>query len=286
MPTTNLTLRRRQLATQLKKMRQNTGMTIEEVANKLLVSPTKISRMENGQRGATQRDVRELSEIYGVSDQDMVNKLVALASESRQQGLRQEFGDLGDAAIYTYMDIESAASAITELQITYLPGLLQLEEYARSLIRGILPGIASEVLERRVQARMKRQARLSEDPPLPYCVFLDEAALHREVGGPRTMYEQLDHIVRIAETRRVTLQVVPFRRGAYMGMDDSFMLFELREPTPAWIVFHEAIDSVEYLEKPATVAIYREAIDQLRKTALSPAASVKLVEEIRQCYHT
>ncbi|TYB61335.1 helix-turn-helix domain-containing protein [Nonomuraea sp. PA05] len=281
MPTSNLTLRRRQLAVQLRKMRQEAGMTIEEVAGRLPASPTKISRMENGQRGASPRDIRDLSEIYGVDDERVVSKLIALASESRYQGLRQEFGDLGHAAMYTHMDIEAAAFGITELQISYLPGLLQVEEYARSLIRGTLPGLAMEMLERRVQARKKRQARLWEEPPLPYCVIVDEAALRREVGGSRIMRRQLDHLLWVAAEGRVTLQVMPFCRGAYTGMDGPFMLYELPEPMPTPIVFVETMDAVEYLEKPTTVALYRTAIDRLKSTALPPAASIALIDEIK-----
>ncbi|GAA2210103.1 helix-turn-helix transcriptional regulator [Nonomuraea monospora] len=254
-------------------------MTIEEVAGRLPASATKISRMENGRRGASPRDIRNLSEIYGVDDERVVDTLIALASESRYQGLRQEFGDLGHAVMYTHMDIEAAAFAITEVQISYLPALLQVEEYARSLIRGIQPGLATEMLERRVQARMKRRARLWEEPALPYCALVDEAALRREVGGTRVMRRQLDHLLRMTAERRVTLQVMPFCGGAYRGMDGSFMLYEMHEPMPTPVVFVEAMDSVEYLEKPATVAIYRDAIKDLKKVALSPAASARLIDQ-------
>lgn len=283
---TNLTLRRRQLAAQLKKLRLDAGMTIEEVAKELLVHPTKISRMETGQRGVTARDVRDLAQIYGLEDNKLLNHLMALARDSRKQGLRQEFGDLGDNAIYTYMDIEAAASSITELQNDYLPGLLQLENYARSLIRGNLPQIEAEILERRVRARVKRQERLLEEPPPRYWTLINEAIFHRIIGGPETMAEQLAHIIRMAEAQRVIVQVIPFTAGAYMGMDSSFVLFELTGAAHSSIVYRESLRYVEYFEKPDELAVFKEAIDHGRAVALSPATSIEFMKDFRETYAT
>src|SRR3954471_6829049 len=98
---TNVTLRRRQLANRLREMRHSTGMTVEQVAERLLCSPAKISRIETGQRGVSQRDVRDLCAIYGVADSETISRLMEWSREARAPGLKQQWGDLGDDAIYT-----------------------------------------------------------------------------------------------------------------------------------------------------------------------------------------
>jgi len=274
---TNVTIRRRQLANRLREMRTSAGMTAEQVAEQLLCSAAKITRMEKAQRGISQRDVRDLCRIYGVTDEDQVRQLMNWARESRLPGLRQEYGDLGYDAIYTYMDLEAAASSIIELQISYLPALFQTEEYARALIRGLLPGIRQEVLDRRVEARIKRQELLAKHEPPPYWTFVDEAALHRVTGDAAVMAAQLEHLLAVGQAPHVTVQVIPFTAGPYMCADDPFVMFRFRDSHLSDVVYHESLDRVEYLEKPNELEVYREAVDRLRAIALSPNESLKRI---------
>ncbi|TQS25832.1 helix-turn-helix transcriptional regulator [Microbispora sp. KK1-11] len=278
---TNLTLRRRQLASRLRELRHATGMTVDQVAQELLCSPAKISRMETGQRGVSQRDVRDLCRIYGVSDDKLVTQLMTLARESRQPGLKQEWGDLGNDAIYVYMDLEAAAVSITELQTAYIPGLFQTEEYARALIRGLLPRIDQELLERRVEARMKRQLLLTQKEPPRYWTFIDEAALLRQVGDASIMTDQLEQVLRLAQAPHVTVQVIPFEVGAYMSADGPFVMFRMKDPAVSEVVYVEMLNRVEYLEKPAELEIYREAVEIIRAAALSPNESIRRIAKAK-----
>ncbi|GAA0367145.1 helix-turn-helix transcriptional regulator [Microbispora corallina] len=274
---TNVTLRRRQLANRLREMRHGSGMTVEQVAERLLCSPAKISRIETAQRGVSQRDVRDLCGIYGVTDESVLNQLMTWAREAREPGLRQQWGDLGDDAIYTYADLESAAVAITEFQTAYVPGLLQTEDYARALIAGMLPRIGDDYRERRVEARMQRQRLLHRSDPPRYWTFVDEAVLHRQIGGTKVLREQLAKVVELAHLPHVTVQVIPYSAGAYMGADSPFVLFEIGDRTVPLVVHLELLTRSEYLEKPDEVAGYREAIDHLRATALSPQESMNRI---------
>ncbi|GAB1819412.1 helix-turn-helix transcriptional regulator [Herbidospora sp. RD11066] len=280
---TNLTIRRRQLASRLKSLRQQSRMTLETVAALLHSSTAKISRLETGQRGASVRDVQDLCAIYGVTDVLFIAELISMARDSRQQVLRQEFGDIGDDAVYTYMDLEAAATAITEVEISYVPGLLQTEDYARALIRGIVPTLSASAVERRIKARLHRQRLLRDDPPLDFRSFLDEGALWRHIGGPKTMCGQIDHLVEITESGRISLQIMPFTMGAYTGMDSPFVLFQLPEPD-ASIVYLESVGTVEYTEKPSEVAVYLETVQRLKETALSPGASITLLKGIKAAF--
>ncbi|MBP2705151.1 helix-turn-helix domain-containing protein [Microbispora sp. RL4-1S] len=280
---TNLTLRRRQLAGRLRQMRRASGMTVEQVAQRLLCSPAKISRMETGQRGVSLRDVRDLCQIYGVPDERVVAELMTLARESRQPGLKQEWGELNDA-LYTYVDLEAAAVSVVEFQTAYVPALLQTADYARALVRGMLPRIRPEVLDQRVDIRIQRQLRLTEPEPLRYWAFIDEAALRRRVGSVKIMKAQLDHLLEVADLPNVTVQVVPFDVGAYMSSDNPFVFFTIGDPTMPEVVYLESLERAEYLEKESELASYREAVDRIRAAALHPEASLELVQEVNQEY--
>ncbi|MEV4326650.1 helix-turn-helix transcriptional regulator [Microbispora rosea] len=278
---TIMTLRRRQLASRLRELRQEAGITVERAAEELLCSPAKISRMETGQRGASPRDVRDLCRIYGVSDEKLIAQLMTLARESRQPGLRQEWGDLGDDTLYMYMDLEAAAYSIIELQITFLPALFQTEEYAEALIRGLLPQIEPEVLKRRVEARLKRQERLRQGLLPRYWAFIDEAALRRVVGDAEIMAAQLDHLLEMAQAPHVTAQVIPFDVGPYMCADSPFVQFKIKNPALPEVVYRESLDRVEYLQKESELEIYREAIDSIRAIAMSPNESLRRIAQMR-----
>lgn len=274
---TNTTLRRRQLANRLRKLRQDASMTVEEAAGELLCSAAKISRMETGQRGASPRDVRDLCRIYGVADEKLISQLMTMARESRQPGLKQEWGDLGDDDLYLYMELEATASAITELQTAHLPALFQTQAYAAALIRGLLPNITQDVLNRRVEARLKRQELLDTDNAPRYWTFIDEAALHRVVGDRTTMAEQFDKLLTRAQAPHVTVQVIPFSVGPYMCADNPFVFFKLRNQSPSEMVYRESLDRVEYLEKQSELEIYHEAVDRIRAVALPPSESLKRI---------
>ncbi|MFI6508340.1 helix-turn-helix domain-containing protein [Streptosporangium sp. NPDC050855] len=281
----NPTLRRRRLGGRLRELRKQAGLTVEQAAEVLLCTPSKISRMENAQRGASQRDVRDLCAAYGITDEELIDQLMTLAREIRKPGLKHEHGDLGNDALYTYMELEAGASSITEFQTACFPGLLQTEDYARALIRGLLPRMADDVLERRVAARMARQPAVLERPKPPrYWAFIDEAVLHRRVGGTEIMRAQLEHALVVAEKRHVTLQVVPFDKGAYMGAGSPFVYLEMEEGVGSHVVYIEILVRNEYLERADDLDVHREAIDQIRATALDPHASLEHIARMMRAY--
>ncbi|ETK33765.1 helix-turn-helix domain-containing protein [Microbispora sp. ATCC PTA-5024] len=279
-PSSPLTLRRRELANALRALRRATGMTIEDVAGELMVSAAKISRLETGQRGVSLRDVRDLCRLYGVTDQARIDALMALARQAKEPGLRHQLGNLGDDVVYPYIELEDDASSITEFQCSFLPGLLQTEEYARALIKGMLPRIEESVLTSRVEARMKRKELLRRKDAPNYWTLIDDAALHRQVGNPHLMRRQLLDIVKTSEQSNVVVQVIPFSAGAYMGLDNSFAFLESPDSSIPAVVFIEGLTSMDYLEKPEHLEPYREAIRYLSAVALSPQESVSRIVEV------
>ncbi|GII04132.1 helix-turn-helix domain-containing protein [Planobispora takensis] len=279
------TLRRRQLAARLRELRLQSGMNIEDVANRLLCSTTKISRLETAQRGVSLRDVRDLCQIYGVTQQAEIDELMQMAREAKQPGLLENSGLTAvESTFRTYIDLESAAASITEFQTSYLPGLLQTRDYAHALIRGMLPRMAQEVLESRLEFRMKRQELLLRNDAPQYWAVTDEAALRRRVGDDQIMRRQLERIIEIGDLPNVTIQVIPFTAGSYMGLDNSFVLFKFPNQSILDTVYIEGLVNNSYLEKDSDTQPYREAIEHLRATALNPRGSIALISEICASY--
>jgi transcriptional regulator with XRE-family HTH domain len=261
----------------LRELRNGQGMTVEEVAGKLLCSATKISRAETGARRPSLRDVRDLCGLYDVGPEETA-ELMGLAREARQPGWWTSYTDL---RISHLIGLEQEATTITCFGMYFVPALLQTENYATAIIKGILPKIDPEILRQRVEARMRRQQILDRPKPPRYRALLDEAALHRQVGGPAVMNAQLSKLIQRIEEEKATVQVIPFGAGAYHAMDSNLQFFEFAGSTLPGIVFVEGLVSELYLEKPADLARYAESIEDLRDIALSPRDSVSLITQIR-----
>src|SRR3954466_15035312 len=164
---------------QLRRLREAAGVTIDQVAEQLECSASKISRIETGQTGVTPRDVRDMAAVYGVPPEE-AELLLRFAREARQKGWWQLFGDVLTGA---YVGLEAAADHIHSYEGQVVPGLLQAEEYAQAMILAARPDISTVEVEKRVRVRMSRQSLLTQDEPLDLWVVLDEAVLHRPVGG-------------------------------------------------------------------------------------------------------
>jgi len=267
------TLRRRQLGMELRRLREAAGVTIEQVAERLECSASKISRIETGQSGATTRDVRDILEVYRVSS-DEADTLLQIAREARQKGWWQLFGTVLTGA---YVGLEAAADAVRSYEALVVPGLLQTEDYARAMIRAARPDIDMAEVDQRVRVRMGRQSLLTQDDPLDLWVVLDEAVLHRPVGGKAIMRQQLDHLVASADQPNITLQVLPFAAGAHAGMDGTFTMLLYEEPTNQNVVFAANAAGGLFLEKDEELTRYSFIFDHLRANALRPEESAAMI---------
>jgi transcriptional regulator with XRE-family HTH domain len=273
------TVRQRELGTRLRELRNRLGLTVEDVAEKLLCSATKISRMETGARRPSLRDVRDLCGVYGV-DEPTSAELMDLTRKAREQGWWSQYDDL---KLDPYIGLEQAATSITSFTMYYVPALLQTEDYARAIIKAIAPKMDPRIHQQRVEARLRRQQLLDRDTPPNYRVLLDEAVLHRRVGGSAVMAAQLDRILELERESRTTVQVIPFDVGAHAAQDSNFVLLEFDESLSP-VVFIEGLTNHQYQERKADLARYREAVEYLRDSALSPRDSVLRIAEMRKAY--
>ncbi|MFJ9414636.1 MULTISPECIES: helix-turn-helix domain-containing protein [unclassified Streptomyces] len=271
----NPTVRRRRLGQELRRLREDKGMTAEQVAERLLVSQSKISRLENGRRSISQRDVRDLCGVYEVDDHRIVDSLMQMAKDSRQQGWWHAFGDIPYSV---YIGLETEAASLRVYESLLVPGLLQTPGYAEAVIPGAVPELAPENLEKRIQVRMRRQERVNDPKrPLRLWVVLDESALRRVVGSHLVMREQLDHLVEMSHLPHVTVQVLPYDTGAHAGMSGTFSILEFDDASDSSVVYIEGVTSDLYLEKTNDVHKYTIMYEHLRAQALNADQSREFI---------
>ncbi|MEW2421745.1 helix-turn-helix transcriptional regulator [Streptomyces nigra] len=278
----NPTVRRRRLGQELRRLRELKGMTAEEVAERLLVSQSKISRLENGRRSISQRDVRDLCGVYEVEDHRIVDSLMQMAKDSRQQGWWHSFGDI-PYSVYIGLEADAASLRVYDPQV--VPGLLQTKQYAEALIAGALPETAPTEIEKRVQVRMRRQERIStEENPLRLWTVLDEAALRRVVGNRSLMRDQLEQLVEQSLLPHVTVQVIPFDMGAHPGLNGQYAILEFPDAADSSVVYIEGVTSDLYLEKANDVQKYSVMYEHLRAQALNVEQSRQFIADIAKEY--
>ncbi|GAA2225096.1 helix-turn-helix transcriptional regulator [Streptomyces nogalater] len=278
----NPTVRRRRLGQELRRLRELKGMTAEEVAERLLVSQSKISRLENGRRSISQRDVRDLCGVYEVEDKRIVDSLMEMARDSRQQGWWHTFGDIPYSV---YIGLETDAESLRVYEPQIVTGLLQTRPYAEALVRGALPETSAEEIEKRVEVRIRRQERITtERNPLRLWVVLDEAALHRVVGSRLVMREQLEHLIELSELPHVTVQVLPFEVGAHPGINGQYAILEFADAADSSVVYLEGVTSDLYLEKAQDMQKYAVMYEHLRAQSHNVEVSRQFIAEAAKRY--
>lgn len=278
---TSPTVRQRELGKRLRDLRGRHGLTVEQVAEQLLCSATKVSRLETGARRPSLRDVRDLCQLYGV-DEATANELMSLARGAREQGWWTKYEDLD---LDPYIGLEQDAVSITCYSMYYVPGLLQTAEYANVIISAISPQMDPDVLRQRIEARLHRQQILEQGNRPRYRVLLDEAVLYRRVGGTAVMTAQLERILEAERRAQMTVHVIPFDLGAHASQDSNFVLLEFEEDSNlSPVVYVEGLTGGQVLERKLEIARYREAIEHLRDSALSPRESLQRIRELQEKY--
>nr|WP_203592520.1 MULTISPECIES: helix-turn-helix transcriptional regulator [unclassified Streptomyces] len=267
---------------ELRRLRELKGMTAEEVAERLLVSQSKISRLENGRRSISQRDVRDLCGVYEVEDQRIVESLMQMAKDSRQQGWWHAFGDIPYSV---YIGLETDAESLRVYEPQIITGLLQTRAYAEAIVQGGSPESSEQENDKRVEVRLRRQSRITaETDPLRLWVVLDEASLHRVVGSRQVMREQLEHVMELSQLPHITVQVLPFEVGAHAGINGQYSILEFADAADSSVVYIEGVTSDLYLEKPHDVQKYTVMYEHLRAQSLNVEQSRQLVERLAKDY--
>jgi transcriptional regulator with XRE-family HTH domain len=263
----------------LRALRYEKGLTVEQVADRLMCSPSKVSRMETGQGGATARDVRDLCDLYEVTDEARRDQMMTLAREGKRRAWWQAY----DLAYATYVGLEAEAVAISAFQSSVVHGLLHTADYARAGHESAMPRLNPHQIDLQIEAKLTRQHILTQARPPSFAVVLDEAALHRLVGGRQVMADQLAKILDMSALPNVKVQVLSYEQGAHPALESNFTILQLPDPTPG-VVFVEGLVGSTYLGRPEDLERYHGVFNELQSIALSPKDTGDLIAGLLGVY--
>jgi hypothetical protein len=253
---------------------------MDQAAERIDGDKPKISRLESGQLIARRLEIEALLELYGVTDPDVVSAMVTLARESRQKGWWHQFTQQLRPDFQERIDLENEAVRIQIYQPLLVPGLLQTPEYAETTIRAVDRLAPQEQIEAYIAARLARQEILRREKPPQFVCVLDEAVLHRRVGGAEVIAPQLSRLLEVNSPPELSIQVVPFGQGWHAGLDGPFTVYSYPDPLDLDVVTVEYLDGTLHLEEDQVVEKYRMAFDQLRSSALSSGQSMELISRL------
>jgi len=268
------------LGAQLRRLREESHVSVADAAEAIRATHSKISRLERGRSGAKQRDVADLLSLYGLTDEAQREELLALARQANTPGWWQPYNDILPSWFELYLGLEKAASIIRLYEVQFVHGLLQTEDYARAVILIANAYAPAEEIERRVSVRMKRQQLLTQPDAPQVWAALDEAALRRWPAGPDVMRAQLEHLLELTELPNVTLQVVPFEVGPHAAAGGPFTILRFPEPDLPDMVYLEQLNSAVYLDHPDDVIDYVTVMDQLCVRARTGPASKDMISAL------
>ncbi|MEU7143291.1 helix-turn-helix transcriptional regulator [Nocardia sp. NPDC046473] len=259
---------------QLRRLREGCGITPQAAGDHIRGSAAKISRLELGRTGFKERDIVDLLDLYGVTDTDQREMFVDLALKANEPGWWHHYNDLLPQWFETYVGLEGAARMIRTYEGQLVPGLLQTGDYATAVVE---MGQGRNEPERRVELRTKRQEILDvPGGPILWAV-LDEAVLHRPVGGTTVQREQIEHLVEMSAKSSVTIQVLSYRSGASAAAGSSFTMLRFAERDLPDIIYLEQLTTALYLDRREDVRLYREVMDRLATQAETPERSRALM---------
>ncbi|WP_063002507.1 helix-turn-helix domain-containing protein [Nocardia mikamii] len=261
---------------QLRKLREGAGITREAAGEHIRGSHAKISRLELGRTGFKERDVRDLLTLYGVENAEEREMFLDLVSRANQPGWWHSYNDLLPQWFETYLGLEHASKSIRTFEGQLVPGLLQTEEYTRSVVA---LGHENAEAARRVELRKKRQEILDRPGAPTLWAVLDEAVLHRPIGGEQVLRAQLDHLVAVSMKPNVTIQVLPYAAGGHAAAGSSFTMLRFAEPELPDIVYLEQLTSALYLDRQQDLELYRQVMDRLSVQAEPPERSREMMKK-------
>ncbi|UKY51135.1 helix-turn-helix domain-containing protein [Streptomyces inhibens] len=272
------TTRRRQLGAMLRKLRARKGMTLEEAGRLVDVSKATVSRYETQEGPVKWPVVDALCREYGASEAEHT-VIVALARDAKRQGWWSSFADSIPESMNLLLTLEDEAVREDHFACLYVPGLLQTRSYTEAVQHASEMRLPPDKVERLVDIRMKRQEILDRAKPPHIWAIIDESVIRRVVGSREVMREQLRHLLRANESSEITLQVLPFAKGAHSAAMGSFVILGGAEPSLDVVYVDIHVGSI-FMEKEEELERYRLAFDYLRAQALDMAASSVLIEHI------
>lgn len=277
---------RKRIAAELRRLREAAGLTLEQVANELLVSTSKLSRLENAQGSPQLRDVRDLINFYRIEDTELATRLTRWVRASHRSGWWNDYSDAISGDLDTHIAYETEAASARVYTIPVLPALLQTVDYSRAFYRSSEPWRSPDEIDRLVDLRVRRQAVLEhrddDQPPLRLIAIAHECCLHQQVGSGDVMRAQLDHVVERSTAPNVDLRVLPFSVSPAFTSTCMYAYFEFSDALDRDVVAIETHAGFRYIESTKTVAQYRRHYEHLMDQALSPEDTRALIRTVQR----
>jgi len=273
-------MQRRRLRNELRTARLTRELTQEQVAKAMDWSLSKMNRIEKAKTGISTNDLKALLPLYGITDQERTEELLALARASRQTPWWRGYGDVAPATLLALIDYESAASAISQFEPMFVPGILQTEEYALAVLRvSYGEGSPAERVPALVDLRTRRRDLLTSEGAPAFSFLLDESVIRRPAGSPAVMSRQLLHLASLADLPNVTIRIVPYAAGLHPGMRGAFKVIEFDDEPAENVAFLEGPQGDFISDDPGETASYLETFGRIARIALGPADSAGLLRE-------
>jgi transcriptional regulator with XRE-family HTH domain len=274
------TVRRRRLGCELRRLRELHSYKLEEVADKLGLAASTLSRIETGKAPTRTVYLTSMLELYKVEDAAQRQILVDMAREGHRKGWWAAWEDVLPTGFDVYVGLEAEASSVRAYESLVVHGLLQTQEYARTVMSTVRRRQTPGQVDRLVELRMQRQGVLTREDPLDLWLIMDEGVLRRAIGSTAAMHRQLVHLAEAGQWPNVTIQVLPFCSGVHPCLNGPFAILEFPERFDPDVVYAEGVAGQAYLERDADVRARAEAFDLLRAAALSPADSADLISKL------
>jgi transcriptional regulator with XRE-family HTH domain len=280
---------RRRLGAELRRLRNKSGLTLDEVAERMTCSTSKISRLETGKGLPKVPDVSELMRIYGVASDTERDMLLRLVHDGREHGWWESYTEGVQPERYVldvpgrYPSLENDARAVRSFDLTVVHGLLQTEDYSRAVIEPVLPHHSAEEIDRLVALRQRRQAAIGRRSPRPLemVALIDEVVLQRPVGGATVMAAQLDWLLEAGRLPNVTIQVLPLVVGILRAHAGHFVLLDIPAELGSDVVYIEGHAGDSFLDTEPDVQLYYEVFADALASSLSPAESADVITRYR-----
>jgi len=269
------------LGKRLRTLREQAGVSFEDAARAIEVTPLTVRRIEKAEVGLRIPYVRELLVTYGVPAQE-IDDFLELAREANQPGWWYKYRAVLPEWFKAYVSLESEATVIRLYEPHYVPGLLQTHDYAAALLRVGFPNESKEDIDRRVSLRLKRQDLLAKSEAPAVWAILDETVLRRPVGGTEVMRAQIDRMLQSLEQPKVRIQIMPLAVGAHPGAFGPFHHFRFGFSELPDVVYSENLTGAVYVDRPEDVVSYLEVLDRMSVQAEPVARTRDILAELRK----
>ncbi|MEV7195949.1 helix-turn-helix transcriptional regulator [Streptomyces sp. NPDC093510] len=277
-PTNTPNLRQRRLGIELRKLREHSGLTSTEAANRLGLQQARVSMIEAGRYPVSADRVRTMARTYACTDEALVDALTAMTGR-RVRGWWEEYREHLPPDLIDLAELEHHAIALRVSLAIHIPALLQTPDHARAMLREAVPAFRAYEIEHRLAHRIRRQTVLHRTNPPLYSALIHEAALRIQYGGLETARAQLSHLLALSEESHITVRVIPYDCGGFPGNGQSVNYLHGSDPhlDTVQLDTHHGCD---FLDAQAQLGKYRTILDRMEAVALKPAATRDLIAHI------